>query len=273
MKFGKQIQAQQVPGWSSYYLDYKFLKKIISSLAANRPASEAAALALGVRPADVLTRPPPDFPSDIQRDPGLLAEDGPGEPPMFPASDQDDDRGPDFHAHKAAFFFKLERELEKINAFYLQKEAELTLRLETLLSKRRAAAMRVLPDSVDDPTENHVEWSAVEEGFRLLERDLGKLEQFIEMNAVGFRKILKKWDKRSKSATKEMYLARQVDAQPVFNGQVGAPVPSPGRELCTYSDVLDYSSSRSSPKRSLRVFSISRIYPQASVSKDLRATF
>jgi CDK inhibitor PHO81 len=27
-------------------------------------------------------------------------------------------------ANKAAFFFRLERELEKVNAFYLQKEAE-----------------------------------------------------------------------------------------------------------------------------------------------------
>jgi len=48
--------------------------------------------------------------------------------------------------------------------------------METLLSKRRAAAMRGLPDSNGDVTQNHVEWSAVEEGFRLLERDLGKLQ-------------------------------------------------------------------------------------------------
>lgn len=58
----------------------------------------------------------------------------------------------------------------------MQKEAELTLRLETLLSKRRAAVMRGLPDNGDDSTQNNVEWSAVEEGFRLLERDLGKLQ-------------------------------------------------------------------------------------------------
>ena len=48
--------------------------------------------------------------------------------------------------------------------------------METLLSKRRAAAMRALPDSNGDLTQNNVEWSAVEEGFRLLERDLGKLQ-------------------------------------------------------------------------------------------------
>ncbi|KAI0347329.1 SPX-domain-containing protein [Trametopsis cervina] len=185
MKFGKQIQADQVPGWSRYYLEYKSLKKIISSLESNRPVSEAAALAVG---------------SSGAEPPGLSFF-----PPGF--SQDDDNRGREFQAYKATFFFKLERELEKINAFYLEKEAELKTRLETLLSKRRAAASRVLPDSLDDyATKNHVEWNAVEEGFHLLERDLGKLQQFIEINATGFRKILKKWDKRSKSTTKELYL-------------------------------------------------------------------
>ena len=37
---------------------------------------------------------------------------------------------------------------------------------------------------------------------------------------MGFRKILKKWDKRSRSTTKELYLSRQVEVQPVFNRQV-----------------------------------------------------
>ncbi|KAK0206214.1 cyclin-dependent protein kinase inhibitor [Desarmillaria ectypa] len=213
--FGKHIQSHQVPGWSAYYLDYKFLKKIISSLAANRPASEAAALALGLRPVDFWNQsstPGEQFSASLEEDPGR--------PPIFSESGLGEDRGLAFRAHKAAFFFKLERELEKINAFYLQKEAELQLRLETLLSKRRAAAMRGLPDSVNDTTQSHVEWSAVEEGFRLLERDLGKLQQFVEINATGFRKILKKFDKRSKSTTKELYLARQVDVQPVFNRQL-----------------------------------------------------
>ncbi|KAJ7162538.1 cyclin-dependent protein kinase inhibitor [Mycena crocata] len=214
-KFGKHIQAQQVPGWSAYYLDYKFLKKIISSLTAHRPASEAAALALGLRPADILDASSPS----VIRDQSPIVVDEPDVPPLFSGSEQDE-RGPDFRAHKAAFFFKLERELEKINEFYLQKEAELKLRLETLLSKRRAAAMRGFPDTLDDTTQNTVEWSAVEEGFRHLERDLGKLQQFVEINATGFRKILKKFDKRSTSTTKELYLARQVDVQPVFNRQL-----------------------------------------------------
>jgi len=40
------------------------------------------------------------------------------------------------------------------------------------------------------------------------------------MNGIGVRKILKKYDKRSTSTTKELYLARQVDVQPVFNCEV-----------------------------------------------------
>jgi CDK inhibitor PHO81 len=47
------------------------------------------------------------------------------------------------------------------------------------------------------------------------------------LNNEGFRKILKKWDKRSKSSTKELYLSRQIDIQPCFNTQV----------LCELSDM------------------------------------
>lgn len=51
------------------------------------------------------------------------------------------------------------------------------LRLETLLSKRMAAATRLPPtDIIDSTPKDHVEWKAVEEGFRLLERDLSKLQ-------------------------------------------------------------------------------------------------
>lgn len=108
-----------MPGWSQYYLDYKFLKKIISSLAANRPASEAAALALGVRPSDILNAPKSSSsnePQDRQsEDITSILGDGLNQPPLQSTSGQDDDRGPDFQAHKAAFFFKLERELEKVS--------------------------------------------------------------------------------------------------------------------------------------------------------------
>jgi CDK inhibitor PHO81 len=108
LQFGKQLQAEVIPGWSEYYLDYKFLKKIVSSLAAKRPASEAAALALGIRPGHTTLSGPV---SGAQEAVDIASQIN--EPSLIPTG-QDDDRGPDFQAHKAAFFFKLERELEKV---------------------------------------------------------------------------------------------------------------------------------------------------------------
>jgi hypothetical protein len=39
-----------------------------------------------------------------------------------------------------------------------------------------AAAGRIIPAENDSTPKDHVEWKAVEEGFRLLERDLAKLQ-------------------------------------------------------------------------------------------------
>lgn len=150
----------------------------------------------------------------------------------------DSAREESIRAHKAVFFFKLGRELEKINAFYLTKERDLRLRLLTLLNNRERLLFVIgRPSSGEsggsdsgvgvgvgggalsagETSRRGMEWANLEEGWRLFERDLGKLQQFIEINATGFRKILKKWDKRSKTSTKELYLERQVEVQPCFN--------------------------------------------------------
>ncbi|KAF7721722.1 phosphate system positive regulatory protein pho81 [Apophysomyces ossiformis] len=144
--FGKQIQSQQFTEWSAHYLDYKGLKKFISSLL-NQPRSNSVSVSNG---------------TPLEDDPSKLLQ-----------------------SQKAAFFFKLERELEKINSFYLRKENELKVRLRTLVDKKKYL-----------------------------------LQKYVELNNEGFRKILKKWDKRSKSTTKELYLSRQIDIQPCFNTQI-----------------------------------------------------
>ncbi|WOO79827.1 Ankyrin repeat protein nuc-2 [Vanrija pseudolonga] len=255
MKFGKSIVASQVPGWADYYLNYKALKKIINSLAAGRPASEAALLSRGGRPSkrrlsDALpsdtSAPFSPAPSDTATPVFAPA----AEPPSTDVGDLEPlppeaeapapggsrnllsggagangaaDRGESFKAHRDVFFFTLQRELEKINAFYLIKERDLRLRLLTLLSNRKRllrTQRELVADGHDIGEEGgkrSAEWASLEEGWRLFERDLGKLQGFIEINATGFRKILKKWDKRSKSNTKELYIERQVEVQPCFN--------------------------------------------------------
>ncbi|KAI9811445.1 MAG: phosphate system positive regulatory protein pho81 [Pycnora praestabilis] len=136
-------------------------------------------------------------------------------------------------ANKATFFFRLERELEKVNAFYLQKEAELKLRLKTLLDKKKVMQSRNATTSKVSAT-----FITLEEGFQQFGNDLNKLQvigpfltgqeeyttdllqQFVEINATAFSKILKKWDKTSKSRTKELYLSRAVEKEPCFNREI-----------------------------------------------------
>ncbi|KAK9462559.1 uncharacterized protein V1516DRAFT_165241 [Lipomyces oligophaga] len=115
-------------------------------------------------------------------------------------------------AHKVTFFFRLERELDKVNAFYLQKEAELKIRLAALLEKKETAKAKL-----GTVVKTSATFVALHEGFFRFRRDLDKLEQFVELNATGFSKVLKKWDKRSKSHTKELYLSTAVEVQPVFH--------------------------------------------------------
>ncbi|KAF2847994.1 hypothetical protein T440DRAFT_500753 [Plenodomus tracheiphilus IPT5] len=178
MKFGKHIQKRQleIPEYAASFVDYKALKKLIKKLSAT-----------------------------------------PIIPPQGDSSHGHDALDPQtsLQANKATFFFRVERELEKVNTFYLQKEAELRLRLTTLLDKKRV--MQQHPHSVSKTSSRYV---ALEEGLKQFSMDLNKLEQFVEVNETAFSKILKKWDKTSKSREKQLYLSRAVEVQPCFNREV-----------------------------------------------------
>ncbi|GAB5588128.1 phosphate system positive regulatory protein pho81 [Umbelopsis nana] len=182
-QFGKQIQSQQFTEWSAHYLDYKGLKKFIKNLLKSVNDKPSTAVTVSA------TLPP-----------GVSPED---------------DRSKLLQSQKAAFFFKLERELEKINNFYLQKENELKVRLRSLVDKKR-----ILQSNGRRLTHESTSLNSLKEAFNQFEQDLNKIQKYVELNNEGFRKILKKWDKRSKSSTKELYLSRQIDIQPCFNTQV-----------------------------------------------------
>ncbi|KAH8687818.1 ankyrin repeat protein nuc-2 [Tricladium varicosporioides] len=177
MKFGKQIQKRQleVPEYAASFVNYKALKKLIKKLSAT---------------------------------PTLLALNDVHRPSIV-------DSQAALQANKATFFFQLERELEKVNAFYLQKEAELKIRLKTLLDKKK-----VLQSRGGSTSRLSAKFTTLEEGFQQFGNDLNKLQQFVEINGTAFSKILKKWDKTSKSKTKELYLSRAVEVQPFFNATV-----------------------------------------------------
>ncbi|KAI0518210.1 hypothetical protein F5B22DRAFT_76731 [Xylaria bambusicola] len=177
MKFGKQIQKRQleVPEYAASFVNYKALKKLIKRLSAT---------------------------------PTLSAQNDP-HPPLGTLDTQ-----VALQANKAKFFFQLERELEKVNVFYLQKEAELKIRLKTLIDKKKVLKSR------QGVSRRSAKFTTLEEGFQQFANDLNKLQQFVEINGTAFSKILKKWDKTSKSKTKELYLSRAVEVQPFFNATV-----------------------------------------------------
>lgn len=57
-------------------------------------------------------------------------------------------------------------------------------------------------------------------------------QNFVEINATGFRKILKKFDRHLKAVTKEVYLSSHVDVQPCFNNDVlGALADTAARHM------------------------------------------
>ncbi|KAK5127518.1 hypothetical protein LTR85_006857 [Meristemomyces frigidus] len=177
-KFGKHIQKRQldIPEYAASFVDYKALKKLIKKLSATP--------ILPAQQVSATSEPLRDQQAALQ-------------------------------ANKATFFFRLDREIEKVNTFYLQKEAELKLRLSTLQDKKRTLQSRATPASKLSSS-----YVTLDEGFRLFSNDLDKLQQFVEVNQTAFSKILKKWDKTSKSRTKELYLSRAVDVQPCFNRDV-----------------------------------------------------
>ncbi|EED23650.1 cyclin dependent kinase inhibitor Pho81, putative [Talaromyces stipitatus ATCC 10500] len=112
-------------------------------------------------------------------------------------------------ANKEVFFFRLEREIEKVNEFYVQKESEFSTRLKTLLDKKRVVQSRTHADK-KAPTY----FVSLFEGFLQFDSDLNKLQQFVEINETAVSKILKK------SRMKELYLQRAVEVQPCFNREV-----------------------------------------------------
>ncbi|GLT51872.1 hypothetical protein SLA2020_252490 [Shorea laevis] len=84
------------------------------------------------------------------------------------------------------FSIMLDREIEKIVLFLLQQQGQLASRLSGLGELHH--------DVLDQP--DGLKISEMEEAYRAAGNDLLRLLFFLEMNATGLRKILKKFDKR-----------------------------------------------------------------------------
>ncbi|CAI7139209.1 BBT_collapsed_G0022630.mRNA.1.CDS.1 [Saccharomyces cerevisiae] len=169
MKFGKYLEARQLElaEYNSHFIDYKALKKLIKQLAI--PTLKAS--------------------SDMD---------------LHLTLDDIDEKiiHQRLQENKAAFFFKLERELEKVNGYYLARESDLRIKFNILHSKYKDYKINGKLNS-----NQATSFKNLYAAFKKFQKDLRNLEQYVELNKTGFSKALKKWDKRSQSHDKDFYLA------------------------------------------------------------------
>lgn len=118
--------------------------------------------------------------------------------------------------NKASFFFRVERELDKVNAFYLEQQANLAVTLNLLVNAKNEQMARLAQAELLN-LRNLIAYLNLHQSFEKIHQDLLRLQQFIELNEMGFSKVVKKWDKRSKLHTKELFIQTAVSVQPVFH--------------------------------------------------------
>lgn len=185
MKFGKYLASRQLelPEYSGHFIDYKALKKLIKQLGMSA---------------------------------GGIIEFSPTSPSQSQIQQK-------LKENKASFFFRVERELDKVNSFYLEKQANLAINLDLMIMKKNELLTRSSELAQDASAtaslnfKNSILYLNMYQNFKKIHQDLLRLQQFIELNEAGFLKVVKKWDKRSKSHTKELFLQTAVSVQPVFH--------------------------------------------------------
>jgi SPX domain protein involved in polyphosphate accumulation len=75
-------------------------------------------------------------------------------------------------SQRSAFFDRLKTELDKVNSFYLQKEAELRVRQRSLVEQKRIIQARGLSANVMAP------YASLHEAFVKLHSDINKLQAY-----------------------------------------------------------------------------------------------
>ncbi|KAF3340177.1 hypothetical protein FCM35_KLT15948 [Carex littledalei] len=126
----------------------------------------------------------------------------------------------------------LDDEIEKVVLFILEEQGRLASQIQELESQRDAIL----------ETSDVSEVSKLKESYREVGRDLLKLLRFVDMNATGIRKILKKFDKRFRYKFTDYYVGTRSNhpysqLQQVFKQVgIGAVVGALSRNLAFLQD-------------------------------------
>lgn len=275
MKFARYLQDTQVPEWKKAYIDYRCLKKHVSAVKKqqeNQDRKYRSSLYLGtpVRPHVLrfptsgndkedpfrcdssaslplprLTKQPY---ADVEKSPEIF------NPNLFDASPSISsqsktlcipmhERLPSkFSEAEIEFLRKLDRELEKVDTFYLEREKEvkemliqlkrqlqelkghqkcsqskneegrLRFPLKFLTSRSHADSPPIsTPDGRFGPMESRRAKKKLKKAVIEHYKKLDALQNFRTLNLIGFQKALKKWEKVTHMAIREAYLKDKIE--------------------------------------------------------------
>lgn len=179
LQFGKYLDANQRPQWRPYYIDYKALKDLIEE--AVQEASKEA-----------VSSSPRTTSLSVVRQAGR--------------HDTAEER----------FFRRLEAEVAKIGAF----TAELVAQLRARLSRLQADVAKRTSESAS--TSNGNRHGGVDQALLQEAKDIGDeflaLEKYVNLNYMGFHKILKKHDKNLPHTPCRQFYVSHLHNQPWVQG-------------------------------------------------------
>lgn len=189
LQFGKYLEANQRPQWRPYYIDYKALKDLISE--SEKEAGKESLGAGSLRTTSL----------SVVRQAGR--------------HDTAEER----------FFRRLEAEVSKIGAF----TAELVAQLRTRLSKLQEAVAKREPElslngsfREEGPSYQSTDSPDGDEKLLREAKDIGDeflaLEKYVNLNYMGFHKILKKHDKRLPHTPCRQFYVAHLHNQPWVQG-------------------------------------------------------
>ncbi|XP_057753452.1 SPX domain-containing protein 1-like [Arachis stenosperma] len=171
MKFGKSLSNQiekTLPEWRDKFLSYKELKKKLKQL-----------------------------------DPAPKSDDRPAKRPRLDAAGDSDAAAPEISKEELDFRNLLEKELEKFNNFFVEKEEEYIIRLKEL--QDRVAKVKVSSEELMKIRKEIVDFHG----------EMVLLENYSALNYTGLVKILKKYDKRTGALIRLPFI-QKVLQQPFF---------------------------------------------------------
>ncbi|KAL6055479.1 SPX domain-containing protein 2 [Balamuthia mandrillaris] len=120
--------------------------------------------------------------------------------------------GPMVFEQERDFFELLDKELSKINSFFLKRQESYVARMQSL--SRQVCGL------TSSGQENKEAVRAVQEALEEFRHDVLLLSKYAYLNVVGIRKILKKYDKKTRMKRKSYYLPTKVMTQPFYKSEI-----------------------------------------------------